>query len=174
MPAMSSQRALDLSAGLRAAPYTFADLDAVFAVAAAQQQHDIGRVDVERADFEADWQRSSFDFATMTMGVYDGDELVAFGELVGAGRGDAGVLPAYRRRGIGTALAHWLEQAARGHGYTELRGPVPEGSDGDRLLEKLGYDVRWTSWVLALPEGASVPHRELPAGYAIRAARPDD
>ncbi len=65
----------------RAAPYTSNDLDAVFAVAAAQQQHDIGRVDVERADFEADWARPSFDFARMTMGVYDGDSLVAFGEL---------------------------------------------------------------------------------------------
>jgi mycothiol synthase len=51
---------------------------------------------------------------------------------------------------------------------------VPQESDGDRLLEKLGYDVRWTSWVLALPEGASVPRRELPTGYAIRAATPDD
>ena len=53
-----------LPAGLTAAPYTVAALDDVFAVAAAQQQHDIDRVDVERADFEADWQRPSFDFAT--------------------------------------------------------------------------------------------------------------
>jgi ribosomal protein S18 acetylase RimI-like enzyme len=165
---------MDLPAGLTAAPYTADDLDAVFAVAAAQQQHDIGRVDVETADFEADWQRSSFDFATMTMGVYDGDTLVAFGELIGAGRGEACVLPAYRRRGIGTELARWLEEAARAHGYSEVRGPVPQGSDGDRLLEKLGYDLRWTSWVLQLPEGTTVPERPLPEGYAIRAATPDD
>ena len=165
---------MDLPAGLTAAPYTPADLDAVFAVAAAQQQHDIGRVDVERADFEADWQRPSFDFSRMTMGVYDGEELVAFGELIGAGRGEAGVLPAYRRRGIGTALARWLEGAAREHGYTTIGGPVPQDSDGDRLLEKLGYPVRWTSWVLQVPAGATIPHREVPAGYAIRAATPDD
>jgi GNAT superfamily N-acetyltransferase len=165
---------MDLPAGLRAAPYTFADLDAVFAVAAAQQQHDIGRVDVERADFEADWQRPSFDFARMTMGVYDGEDLVAFGELIGAGRGEAGVRPDYRRRGIGTALARWLEDAAREHGYTAIGGPVPQGSDGDRLLEKLGYPVRWTSWILQVPEGAAIPHREVPEGYAVRAATPDD
>jgi mycothiol synthase len=173
-PGLGFNAGMDLPAGLTAAPFTADDLDAVFAVAAAQQQHDIGRVDVETADFEADWQRSSFDFATMTMGVYDGDTLVAFGELIRAGRGEAGVLPAYRRRGIGTALARWLEDAARAQGYTEIRGPVPEGSDGDRLLEKLGYDLRWTSWVLQLPEGATVPHRDLPPGYAIRAATPDD
>jgi ribosomal protein S18 acetylase RimI-like enzyme len=167
-------RAMDLPDGLTCAPYTAADLDAVFAVAAAQQRHDIGRVDVESADFEADWGRPSFDFATMTLGVYDGGRLVAFGELLGANRGEAGVLPEYRRRGIGTALARWMEEAAREHGYDWIGGPVPRGSDGDRLLEKLGYVVRWTSWVLQLPEGAIVPHRELPPGYAIRAATPDD
>jgi ribosomal protein S18 acetylase RimI-like enzyme len=168
---------MDLPDGLTAAPYTADDLDAVFAVAAAQQQHDIGRVDVERADFAADWGRPSFDFATMTMGVYDpsqGDRLVAFGELIGANRGEAGVHPEYRRRGIGTALAHWMESAARDHGYTAIGGPQPQGSAGDQLLEKLGYHVRWTSWVLQLPEGAAVPHRALPPGYAVRAATPDD
>ena len=155
---------MELPAGLSAAPYTAEALDAVFAVAAEQQQHDIGRVDVETADFEADWQRPSFDFATMTMGVYDGDRIVAFAELIGAGRGEAGVLPEYRRRGIGTALARWLEGAAREHGYPAIGGPVPQGSDGDRLLEKLGYRVRWTSWVLALPEGTTIPGAPAPGG----------
>jgi mycothiol synthase len=163
-------RPMDLPEGLTARPYTAADLDAVFAVAAAQQQHDIGRVDIERADFEADWGRPSFDFATMTMAVRDGDTMVAFGELIGAGRGEAAVHPSYRRRGIGTALARWMEQAAREKGYVAVGGPVPQGSDGDRLLEELGYEVRWTSWVLQVPEGAAIPHREVPEGYAIRAA----
>ena len=163
-----------LPAGLTAAPYTVAALDDVFAVAAAQQQHDIDRVDVERADFEADWQRPSFDFATMTLGIRDGDRLVAFAELVGVGRGEAGVLPEYRRRGIGTALARWMEAAAREHDYPAIGGPVPQGSDADRLLDKLGYRVRWTSWVLQLPEGATVPERALPPGYAVRAATPED
>ena len=160
--------------GLTAAPYSPGDLDAVFGVAAAQQQHDIGRVDVEKADFEADWGRPSFDFATMTVGVRDGERMVAFAELIGENRGEAGVHPDYRRRGIGTALARWLEDAARAHGHTAIGGPQPQGSDGDRLLEKLGYQVRWTSWVLQLPEGATIPHREVPPGYAVRAATPAD
>ena len=84
------------------------------------------------------------------------------------------MLPDYRRRGIGTALAGWLADTARGLGHAATGGVTPEGSDGDRLLEKLGYRVRWTSWVLQLPEGAAVPTRELPPGYAIRAATPDD
>ena len=76
-----SHARMDLPGGLTARPYDASELDAVFAVAAAQQQHDIGRVDVEKADFEADWQRSSFDFEAMTLGVYDGPRLVAFCEL---------------------------------------------------------------------------------------------
>ena len=166
---------MELPAGLTAAPYTADDLDAVFAVAAAQQQHDIGRVDVETADFEADWQRSSFDFATMTMGVYDGDTprrvRRADRRRPRRGRRAAGVPPpGHRHRPRPLARGG----RARGTATPRSAGPVPQGSDGDRLLEKLGYDVRWTSWVLQLPEGATVPERALPPGYAIRAATPDD
>jgi ribosomal protein S18 acetylase RimI-like enzyme len=52
--------------------------------------------------------------------------------------------------------------------------PVPEGSPGDRLLAELGYDVRWTSWVLRLPEGATIEERPLPEGYALREATEAD
>ena len=49
--------------------------------------------------------------------------------------------------------------------------PVPQGSPADRLLEGLGFRVRWTSWVLKLPDGATIPPRDLPSGYAIRTAQ---
>ena len=52
--------------------------------------------------------------------------------------------------------------------------PVPQGSPGDRLLKTLGFHVRWTSWVLTLPEGATISERDLPPGYTIRVAEPDD
>jgi mycothiol synthase len=160
--------------GLTARPLSHDDAAAVFEVAAAEQQHDIGRVDVEPADFASDWQRPSFDIESATTGVWDGDRLVAFAEIVYAGRGDAAVEPSYRRRGIGTVLAGWLQHTARAKGMSVIGAPVPEGSDADRLLDKLGYHVRWTSWVLQLPEGATVPERPLPPGYAIRAATPED
>jgi mycothiol synthase len=49
---------------------------------------------------------------------------------------------------------------------------VPQGSPGDELLDRLGWRVRWTSWVLALPEGQEIQQRSLPAGYSIREADP--
>jgi GNAT superfamily N-acetyltransferase len=59
-------------------------------------------------------------------------------------------------------------------GGTVIGSPVPQGSPGDRLLEKLGWYIRWTSWVLALPEGTEIQERSLPDGYAIRAAAADE
>ena len=129
-----------LPAGLTAAPYTADDLDAVFAVAAAQQQHDIGRVDVEAADFEADWQRPSFDFATHDDGRLRrgpaGRVRRADRRRPRRGRRAAGVPPPRHRHRPGPL------DGGRRHASTATprsAGPVPQGSDGDRLLEKLGY-----------------------------------
>lgn len=165
---------LELPAGLTSRVLDQADAQAVYELAAAQEQADIGKVEVELADIVSDWSRPSWDVATHTVGVFDGDRMVAYGELTSADRGDAAVHPDYRRRGIGTALAGWLRDKARELGGEGYGSPVPQGSPGDRLLEKLGYRVRWTSWVLDLPEGAEIERRELPPGYAVREARPEE
>lgn len=165
---------LVLPEGLTSRALTMADADAVFDVAAAQERHDLGKVEIEAADIVSDWQRPSFDVGSSTVGVFDGEALAGYGEITDLDRGDAAVHPDYRRRGIGTAIAHWMQACARGRGSNLLGTPVPEGSPGDRLLAKLGYQVRWTSWVLALPEGREIRQRPLPPGYHIREPRPDE
>ena len=165
---------LQLPSGLAERPLTLADSAGVFDVMAAQEQHDSGHVTIEEADIVADWQRPSYDVSASTVGVLDGDRLVAYAEVMGGDRGDAAVHPAYRGRGIGTALATWMQQRAREGGASVVGMPVPQGSDGDRLLAALGYRVRWESWELLLPEGTEVPPRPLPEGYAIREATPAD
>jgi len=165
---------LRLPEGLTARPLTMADARAVYEVMARQEQEDVGTVEIEEADIVGDWQKPSFDVAESTMGVFDGDRLVAYAEVNRSGRGDAAVDPAYRRRGIGTALAAWMPARTGRIGGTVIGSPVPQGSPGDRLLESLGWQVRWTSWVLRLPEGAQIPRRPLPDGYAIRSAGEDD
>jgi GNAT superfamily N-acetyltransferase len=159
-----------LPAGLTTRPLERTDSRAVFELIARQEQADIGTVEIEEADIIGDWNRPSHDLAAASIGVFDGETLVAYGELMGADRSDAAVEPSYRGRGIGTWLAGWLRETARRRGATVLGMPVPIGSPGDRLLESLGYHVRWRSWVLQLPEGRLISHRDLPSGYAVREA----
>lgn len=143
----------------------------MFELIAAGELADTGEVAIEEADLIADWQRPHFDIASSTIAVFDGDEMVAYAESY-LDRSDATVHPAHRGRGIGTFLAHWREDAARAAGRRVTGMPVPQGSAGDRLLTALGHHVRWTSWVLQLPEGAEVSPRPLPSGYAVREALP--
>ena len=165
---------LTLPEGLSSRVLTDDDAQAVYDVAAAQEQADIGKTEIELADIISDWGRPSWDIATHTIGVFDGARMVGYGEITGHDRGDAAVHPDYRRRGIGTAIAGWMQQTVQDLGGTGYGSPVPEGSPGDRLLEKLGYRVRWHSWVLDLPEGKEIQDRPLPEGYALRAAEPED
>ncbi|WP_418060924.1 GNAT family N-acetyltransferase [Pimelobacter simplex] len=166
--------AFSLPPGLTTRPLTLADAPAAFAVTAEQERHDLGSVEVEEADLLSDWQRPSYDLGASSVAVLDGDRMVAYAEHLGEERYDAAVLPSYRGRGVGTWLAHWIQQLARERGVAIIGMPVAEGSAGDRLLTALGYDVRWTSWVLRLPPGAEVAARPLPAGYALREATSAD
>jgi GNAT superfamily N-acetyltransferase len=163
-----------LPAGLTTRPLQKTDARAVFELMAAQELEDIGEVAIEEADIVSDWSKPSHDLGARSIGVLDGDALVAYAELMGVDRADTSVLPSYRGRGIGTWLAHWLQDLGRRLGSPVIGMPVPQGSPGDQLLEELGYRVRWTSWVLKLPEGATIPERELPPGYSIRTAGPDE
>jgi GNAT superfamily N-acetyltransferase len=175
----------DLPEGLSTRPLRKADARAVFELMAAQELEDVGEVSIEEADIVSDWARPSHDLGARSVGVFDGDTLVAYAELMGADRADTAVLPSHRGRGIGTWLAHWLVDLGRSVGSTVVGMPVPQGSPGDRLLEELGFRVRWTSWVLSLPEGATIadrelpegatlPERALPEGNDVRAAQPEE
>ena len=163
-----------LPEGLSSRPLTRADSRAVFAVVASQELADVGEIVADEADIVADWQRPSFDVGECTVGVFAGEQLVAYAEVSSADRGDAAVLPEFRGRGIGGWLARWMQAKADDRGSEVIGMPVPRGSAGDRLLESLGYRVRWTSWVLRLPEGARIPGRVLPDGYDVREATEAD
>ena len=161
---------MTLPEGYTSRPLTAADSRAVFEVMAAQEKHDVGSVEIEEADIVADWQRPGYVVEDHGVGVLHDGVLVAYAEHVRHDRGDAAVHPDYRGRGLGTALAGWMQDTARTDGASVVGMPVPQGSAGDRLLAALGYHVRWTSWALTLPEGATIPDREVPEGYVVRAA----
>jgi len=158
---------MDLPDGLTERPLRLDDAAAVTEVMAAQELLDAGAVMIDEADIIGDWQKPSFDLAASSVGVFDGERLVAYAEVSGADRGDAAVHPDYRGRGIGTALALWMQETARAKGSTVIGMPTPVGSPGEKLLTSMGYRPRWNSWALALPEGRTIEEQPLADGYAV-------
>ncbi|MFC6287093.1 GNAT family N-acetyltransferase [Nocardioides sp. GCM10027113] len=166
--------ALALPAGLTSRPLTLDDAEAVHAVVAAEETVDLGEPDLTLEDIVSDWQVPSYDITASTVGVFAGDTLVAYADLAGPDTAYTAVHPEHQGRGIGTALAHWVQQKARAAGSTRIGAQVPEGSAADRLMADLGYGVRWTAWDLELPEGAEIVPQPLPDGFRIRDAAEAD
>ena len=165
---------MKLPKGLTCRPLTLDDAASVTALIVAEELHDVGESDVSVEDVVSEWQRPSYDIATSTVGVFDGEVLVAYADLVHPDFGYTGVQPSQRGRGIGTALADWLEALARSRGAALISNQVPAGGAADRLLQARGYRERWTAWDLELAEGAEIVAQPLPAGHTIRDARPDE
>lgn len=165
---------LALPDGLTSRPLTLDDAQGVHEAIAAEELVDLGEAELTLEDVVSDWQRPSYDVGASTIGVFDGDRLVGYGDFSGHDVAYTAVLPDYQGRGIGTAIAGWLQARARAAGSTRIGTQVPEGSAADRLMRDLGYRLRWTAWDLELPEGAEVDARPLPDGFALRDAREVD
>ncbi len=161
---------MDLPAGLTARPLTLEDAAAVHALIAAEEVVDLGAADTTLEDVVSDWQRPSYDVTASTIGVLDGDRLVGYADLAGPDTAYTAVHPEHQGRGIGTALARWLQATARAAGSTTIGTQVPAGSAADRLMRDLGYRLRWTAWDLELPEGRALASLPLPDGFTLRDA----
>lgn len=161
---------MQLPDGLSTRPLRLNDAAAVTAVMAAEELATIGRVTIEEADIVADWSRPSCDLEKGTIGVFDGDELLGYGDVSVVGHSDASVRPDQHGRGIGTWIALWMQERARELGQEVVGMPAPVGSPGEKLMTDLGYERRWNSWSLVLPEGKEIPARDLPEGYTIAVA----
>ena len=163
-----------LPEGLTTRPLNLDDAAGVHAAIAAEEVVDLGEAEMTLEDVVADWQRPSYDIDASTIGVFDGDRLVAYADLSDVDVAYTAVLPEHQGRGIGTALAGWLQAKARAAGSTRIGTQVPAGSAADRLMADLGYEVRWTAWDLELPPERDVDARPLPDGFAIRDADESD
>lgn len=151
-----------LPAGLTARALERTDLQAVFDLERACQDHDHGDVAIDLSDIEAGWRRPDFDLSTMSAGVFDGDAMVGCAEVFRE-RAEAGVLPSHRGRGIGTWLARTTWDLARANGRSTVGQTVSEAAeDALDLLTTLGYERAHTSWVLRVeppeePTGPNLP-----------------
>ncbi|NYE36011.1 GNAT superfamily N-acetyltransferase [Nocardioides cavernae] len=165
---------LHLPAGLTHRPLTLADAPVVLGLIAAEEVHDLGESSMTLEDVEADWARPSYDIASSTVGVLEGDRLIAYADLSTPTVAYTAVLPEEQGRGIGTALAAWLQARARSAGADRVGTQVPQDSAADRLMRDLGYELVWTAWDLELPPETEIAARPLPAGFALADAGPDD
>jgi GNAT superfamily N-acetyltransferase len=159
---------MDLPAGFVARAHVPSDAQAVTDLIAAAETVDAGSPAIDLEDIEGDWVRGSFDLATESIGVWDGDRLAAAGEVFKGRRADASVHPDYRGRGIGTWLATWLEDCARARGSELIGQTVPGDSGPEAFFRSRGYRVGWTSWVLQLPADTTIELQPLPDGYTLR------
>jgi GNAT superfamily N-acetyltransferase len=67
-----------------------------------------------------------------------------------------------------------MQDRARSQGHPEIGMPVPVGSPGERLMRDLGYHVRWSSWVLVMPDDRELTAPQLPEGHTIRVAESEE
>ena len=165
---------MELPAGVTTRTLRPDDARAVFDLMVDSQTLDAGEPSVDLEDVVGDWQRPSFDLATHAVGAADAGRLVGYAHVANGRYADAVVASTHRGRGIGTWLAGWTQAEARRQGGSMVGMPVPVGSDGDHLLERLGYHVAWTSWVLQLGDGEQIESQPLPEGYAVRPFRPGE
>ncbi len=162
---------LTLPEGLTARPATTDDLDLVVALIRACEEHDHGRAELDPEDLAVDWARPGTDLSMMSMGVFDGEAMVAEAEAF-EGRGEVNIHPDHRGHGIGTAILPWLHEVARTQGPT-LR-QVAHDTDTTRrtFLLRHGYRETYTSWILSISLEHGIEAPVLPPGFAFRDFHP--
>ena len=142
------------------------DVAAITALIAACETIDNGLAEVHPTDVE-----QSFDVADAQAGVLIvevPDQLVGWATLAD-GRAEVDVHPAWRGRGIGSALLAWTEEGARAAGMPDVRQVVTNADTAaHRLFEAAGYHVRYSSWILELPADATITETPLPPGHRLR------
>jgi mycothiol synthase len=165
---------IELPDGLTARPATRDDVDAIYGLVAACEQANDGKVEIDRADVEAGFERFGFDPATDSMLVFDGSEPVGYAELY-LRRGEGDVAPVHRGRGIGTALLGWIEERARASGQREVGQTTTDGDTRAReLFLASGYEPSWISWIIRTELSASPEPPDVPDGISIRPYEPSD
>ncbi len=159
----------DLPGRYSARPLRVDDAQRVTNLMAAYEERVLGAVLVELEDIQGDWRRPSADLGSLTTGIFDGERMVAYGEVSAAERCEAYVHPDHWGRGLGAALLAWSERVARERGLGHVGQTIPDADEAAQALcARFGYQRRYTSWVLALPANSTLPPVELPAGYALR------
>lgn len=155
--------------GFATAPLTLADARAVARVWRACEAHDDGEATETEEDFVGATKRPSMDLERESIGIRDGDELVAFGWLIGKRHAFVHVLPSHRGRGIGAWLLRWTQDTGRALGRRVSCQTLSENEHAaTALLVADGYGRSWADWVFDIRLEREPDPPRLPPGYALR------
>lgn len=149
------------------------DLDAVFAVVAAQSMADLGEVEFAPGELRDEWSRPGFDLSTDAVVVEAQSRIVA-AAWMRKRQAFVSVDPAFTGRGIGAELLAWAERRAVELGRDVHRQEV-SGAPARALLERAGYRYVTSFWLMVLALDAPPPEPAWPAGVRMRRpVVPDD
>jgi mycothiol synthase len=146
------------------------DVAAITALIGACEVANDGVAEVHPTDVE-----QSLDLAGDEAGVIlvEGPDQLVGWATVADGRAEANVHPAWRGRGIGSALLAWTEGHALASGFARVSQVVTNSDRGAHLLfESTGYRIHHTSWVLAMKLGKAAPEVVVPSGITILRTSP--
>jgi mycothiol synthase len=142
------------------------DREVAYALFAAWQRDAYGEVEVGPEMFASKLEAAQGSFVAEAV---DG----VVGHSSGRGNGiDVGVAPAWRRRGIGTALLKAAEEPATedllllvGLAHEPWAGPFAQAN---------GYSKAWEVWLMGIDLPAEVRHLRWPEGIGVRTFREED
>jgi GNAT superfamily N-acetyltransferase len=146
---------------------TLEDAEAVARLTADCEEAEDGVRETTVEDIRALWGLPDRDLATQSLGVYHDDRLAASFDVRGE-HSEGDVHPAFRGRGIGTALLPWTWAQARDQGAAQVGQTVTDARvDAASLFTAHGYEAAWSSWYLRMAlDGLAEP--AAPDGCEIR------
>jgi mycothiol synthase len=166
---------LNLPDGLIARALSLADIDEVVAMVNRCELHDTGEIMLDRADLLADTGVADFDRDRDWLGVFDGEEPLAWAILSRPGRAFVDVDPAVRARGVGTELRRWTESRAREIGTDRVAQVIDDRrTDVAAMLRDAEYQTLYASWILRMDHGTEPLLAAPPEGITIRTFRPEE
>ncbi|GAB3821470.1 GNAT family N-acetyltransferase [Kribbella italica] len=157
-----------------ARPATTADVPAIHALVSAAERDANGVAETGADGIEAALTRPGLDATVDSLVVHADDGRLAGWAWINRGRrSQVDVDPAFRGRGVGSALLDWVEARAAEVGTDWVSQTVDDQDPaGTELLRSRGYELLATNWLLEMPTtGLEVA---IPDGVTIRAFRRGD
>lgn len=164
-----------LPEGLTSRALTMSDAAAAAELIRACERHFVGESFIDEADVVGLWSTPGIELAADSIGVLDDGVLVAGALVDDRHHLVVDVLPSHLGRGIGTALAEWVEDRAR---TRRLAYGEQETASSDeaaaRLLTDRGYRRTYQDWVLRMDPATELVRRDLPQDVTIGTFEPAD